>query len=137
MASASVTPIRKSAKTPTIGSLADAMFDLREKRRVLDDQSKEIAAQIAELELQLIDVLDQQGTTKGDGKKASVSISESIQPNVKNWDEVWKFIIKGKHTQLMQLRISAPAWRELCEMKKSPPGIEAFTKRSVNLTVKK
>lgn len=131
---ATVSPIRK---TPTIGSLADAMFDLREKRKVHEEKSKEIAAEIAALELQLIEILDQQGSTKGDGKKASVSISESIQPNVKDWDALWAFIFKGKHKQLMQLRISPPAWRELCELKKPPPGVETFTKRSINLTTKK
>lgn len=134
---ATVVPIRKAVKTPTIGSIADAMFDLREQRRQLDEQSKELGTQLAALELQMIEALDAQGTTKGDGKKASVSISESIQPTVKDWDALWAFIFKGKHKQLMQLRISAPAWRELCELKKAPPGVEAFTKRSINLTTKK
>lgn len=133
----SVSPIRKAVKTPTIGSLADAMFDLREQRKKLDAESKELGTQLEALELQMIEALDAQGTTKGDGKKASVSISDTVVPTVKDWDALWAFIFKGKHKQLMQLRISVSAWRELCELKKAPPGVEAFTKRSINLTKKK
>lgn len=134
---ASVSPIRKTIAARTIGELADLMHKNREDRKVLDDQIKIFNAAYEQLEFELIGILDVQNSTRGDGKKASVSISESVVPAVKDWDALWAFIFKGKHKQLMQLRISAPAWRELCELKKPPPGIESFTKRTINLTTKK
>lgn len=134
---ASVSPIRKAPAARTIGELADLMHKNREDRKVLEDKVKEFNKAYDELELELIGVLDAQKTTRGDGKKASVSISESVVPTVKDWDALWAFIFKGKHKQLMQLRISVPAWRELCELKKAPPGVESFSKRTVNLTTKK
>lgn len=134
---ASVVPIRKSPAIRTIGELADLMHKNREDRKVLDEKVKAFNTAYEELEAELITALDAQKSTRGDGKRASVSISESVVPAVKDWDALWAFIFKGKHKQLMQLRISAPAWRELCELKKAPPGVESFTKRSINLTTKK
>lgn len=134
---ASVSPIRKELAMRTIGELADLMQKNREDRKAIDEKVKAYNTAYDVLEAELIDALDSQKSTRGDGKKASVSISESVVPAVKDWDALWAFIFKGKHKQLMQLRISAPAWRELCELKKPPPGIESFTKRTINLTTKK
>lgn len=134
---ASVSPIRKELAMRTIGELADLMQKNREDRKVIDEKVKEYNTAYDVLEAELINALDSQKSTRGDGKKASVSISETVVPAVKDWDALWAFIFKGKHKQLMQLRISAPAWRELCELKKPPPGIESFTKRTINLTTKK
>lgn len=134
---ASVSPIRKELAMRTIGELADLMQKNREDRKVIDEKVKAYNTAYDVLEAELINALDSQKSTRGDGKKASVSISENVVPAVKDWDALWAFIFKGKHKQLMQLRISAPAWRELCELKKPPPGIESFTKRTINLTTKK
>lgn len=132
MASSNVVALKKT-KTVTIGSLADSMFVLREKKRVLEVEVKDLSKQLEEAEKQMLELLDAQGTTKGDGKKASVSITEAVVPNVTDWDLFWAFVIKGKHTHLLQNRVSAPAWREMCELKKAPPGVVAFTKRTINL----
>lgn len=134
---ASIVPIRKTPAIRKIGELADLMYKNRENRKVLDEKVKAFNTAYEALEAELINALDAQKSTRGDGEKASVSISESVVPAVKDWDALWAYIFKGKHKQLMQLRISAPAWRELCELKKPPPGIESFTKRTINLTTKK
>lgn len=128
---------QEMAKTPTIGGLVDAMFLLREEKRTLEARANDLAAQIETLELQLIEVLDAQGTSRGDGKLASVTVSEAVVPTVKDWDALWAWIIKSKNTQLLQNRISPPAWRELCELNKAPPGVESFTKRGIKLLTKR
>jgi hypothetical protein len=131
---ANVVPIKKSKAEPTIGSVADAMHDLREQRRALDAQSAELKKQYDELEIQLMDLLDKQQVTRGDGKNATVSITESVVPTVKDWDELWAYIFKNKAKQLMQLRVSVEAWRELTALKQKPlPGVESYTKRVINL----
>lgn len=129
--------VRKTPAIRKIGELADLMYKNREDRKVIDEKVKAFNTAYEALETELITALDAQKSTRGAGKHASVSISESVVPAVKDWDALWAFIFKGKYKQLMQLRISAPAWRELCELKKPPPGVESFTKRSITLTTKK
>lgn len=124
------------AKTPTIGNLVDSMYLLREEKRKFDASSEAVSKQIAELETQLIEVLDKQNTSRGDGKFASVSISKTIVPTVTDWDALWGFILKTKSTQLLQRRVSSPAWQELCSLGKIPPGVESFEKRSIKLLTK-
>jgi hypothetical protein len=124
-------------KAETIGGLADAMYLLREEKRQLEAQADEKAKQIETIEQRLIELLDEQETTKGDGRHASVSLTESVLPTVVDWDAVWAYVLKTKNIQLLQNRVSPLAWRELCELKKPPPGIDAFTKRTIRLTTKR
>lgn len=127
----------KAKKAETIGGLADAMYLLREEKRKLEAAAAEKAKEIEVIELRLIELLDEQETTKGDGQHATVSLTEAVLPTVVDWDAVWNYILKTKNTQLLQNRVSPLAWRELCELKKPPPGIDAFTKRTIRLTTKR
>lgn len=121
-------------KAPTVGSLIDKMEALREKRRVIAEQDKTLAAQYAELEVTLMARLDADGTQKASSKKATVSISEVVVANV-DWDLAWPLI--AKNPQLVQRRASDPAFRELFEQKgekfMAKYGMTPFVKRKLNL----
>lgn len=131
MAVSNVLPLKKPKLT--LGAIIDRMSVLRDDKKVVDDQSKEIKAQYDALELQLMEMLDSQETRKGEGKKASASISENVQPNVVDWDVFYAYILKNKFTHLLQRRPSAEACRELFETKGKIPGVEPFIKRTINL----
>jgi hypothetical protein len=122
--------------TKTIGGLADAMFELREHKRELEAEVKKVEESIGLIEQELLELLDAQETTRGDGKLATVSVSEAVVPVVKDWDAFWDYVFRSKNTQLLQNRVSAPAWREICEVESMPPGTEPFVKRGIRLTVK-
>ena len=121
-------------KAPTVGSLIDKMEALREKRRVIAEQDKTLAAQYAELEVTLMARLDADGTQKASSKKATVSISEVVVANV-DWDLAWPLI--AKNPQLIQRRASDPAFRELFEQQgekfMAKYGMTPFVKRKLNL----
>lgn len=122
-------PIRLAPIGPTI----DKMNDLRETKRKLENEVKKIEDQYKELETALFAKLDAEGTTKGAGKNASASISESIVGNVTDWDKFNAYVIKTKFTHLYQRRLSDPAVRELFEQGKKIPGCVPFTNRRLNL----
>ena len=127
------------AKAPaapkTLGGLIDSMFELREQKRALDAQIKELEAKYIELEDALLAKLDSEGTDKAAGKKATVSVTSSVVGNVTDWEAFGAFVLKNKYLHLFQRRLSDPAVRELFEMKGKIPGCEPFTKRRVNLRV--
>ncbi len=117
----------------TVGALIDQMSRLREERRVIAEQDKVLKAAYDATELQLIEALDKQDTRKGEGKLASASIGEVVVAQKLNWNETMKWVARTKNFQLVQQRISDPAYRELRALGKVIPGLEDFTKRSINL----
>lgn len=133
------TPVR----APTIGSLADGMWDLKERKKAADKVVKDIEAEITALETQIFEMLDSQETRKGEGKKASISITSSIQASTENWEDFMKFVQAGKrndkaaYLHLVQRRVSVEAYRELLALGVNVPGIAPFTKRSLSVTTLK
>lgn len=118
---------------PSLGAQIDTMWEIREKKRTLEASIKDLDGQLAEIELQLMEEMEANGVDKMTGKHAGVSITTNTVANITDWDEFWKFIIKTKSTQLLQRRVSDPAYRELLEMGKKVPGAEPFSKKRLNL----
>lgn len=131
---ATVTALRKTKTAPvTIGSLIDGMNGLRELRREIAAQDADLKKQYDAAETQLIELLDQQNTSKGAGRTASASVSETVVFNPVDWETFMDYLIKTKQKHLVQRRVSAPAVLELFTLKGKVPGLEPFTKRSINL----
>ena len=118
---------------PTLGATIDKMYALREDKRALDAKIKTIESEMKELEITMFGQLDAQETTKSQGKKASVSITETVVGNVEDWETFWPYIAKNKFWHLVQKRVSDPGLRELWALKKKTPGVVPFTKRTLNL----
>lgn len=136
--------VRKPAKTtkaetPAVvapGDLIDRLFMLREEKRRIDSEIKEIEAQMTVATDQIFVSLDTLKMTRGDGKFAAVSINESVVPNVEDWDLFLDYIYKKKAGHLLQRRASTEACRETFERKGSIPGVSAFVKRTLSLRTK-
>lgn len=117
----------------TIGQLTDKMHTVREEKRELAEKIKALDEEYNALELQLIEIADEQGITKGDGKLANFTISESTVPQVENWDEFYRYIQKNKYWHLLERRPSITGCRELFDTKGAIPGVQKFTRRRINL----
>lgn len=117
----------------TIGSRIDRMEKLREDKRKLEAQIKELETIYAGLEEMLILEMDKQGIEKASGKKATVSFTNTVVANVEDWDKFLEFVYENKFGHLLQRRVSDPAYRELLEMGKVVPGAMPFSKRRTNL----
>ena len=122
-------------KVPTIGAQIDRLNALREQKRKAEEVVKSISADYEALQEQILQRLKADGTEKASSKKATVSITSSVVANVIDWDIAWKVI--SKNPQLMQRRISDPAFRELLKQKgekwMAKNGFEPFTKTRLNL----
>ena len=133
---ATVTALRKTKPTPakvTVGGLIDQMNTLRERRRVIAAEDTDLKKQYDAIETQLIELLDAEGCSKSTGRTASASISETQVFNIVDWDVFMTYLIKSKQGHLVQRRVSAPAVAEVFTLKGAVPGLEPFTKRSINL----
>lgn len=119
-----------------IGVNIDALWELREKKRALEQQIKDIQSEMDDLQFDIIEAMDREGTTTGAAKKASASISESIVPSVEDWDAFHAFIHRHKSYHLLERRPSVTGCRELFETKGKIPGVVPFKKRTLKITSK-
>lgn len=123
---------------PTIGEIIDAMWRVREAKRVVSAKEKELGGKLNRLELMLIEQLDAQKTRKGEGLTASAAIQTSVEPRATEWDKVNTWILRHKDLSLLQKRLAPARYRELLkEYPRGIPGLESFEKRSIRLTTLK
>lgn len=125
----------KAANKPNdLGTDGALLFDIREKKRALEEQVKALEAQAEEVQQRLMETMVSQGldkfTVAGCG---TVSVSKSVVADVQDWDEFYGFIHKKKYWHLLQKRVSDPAYRELLEANTKVPGVQPFTKTRLNL----
>lgn len=120
----------------TLAQLGDKMFDVRELKREYEDKIKVLDEEYKNLETQLMESMDEQGITKGDGKQANFTISENVVPQVDNWDEFYRYIHRNKYWHLLERRPSVTGCRELFDTKGAIPGVQKFTRRRINLRTK-
>lgn len=118
-----------------------AKIDLRQKLKAEKEEAAKVVdaieAHIVSVETALLAQLDKEETTNGGGKLATVSVTESVVPNVQDWDSFYKYIARMKYYHLLERRPSVTGCRELFETKGAIPGVMPFTKRKLNFTTKK
>ena len=124
---------KPAAKAPSLGTLVDKLWSVREKRRELDAQVKELEGQASDLESEIMETMAEQGLDKMSGAMASVSITTNTVANVEIWDDFLAFVYKKKYGHLLQRRVSDPAYRELLEQGVKVPGVSPFSKQRLNL----
>lgn len=117
----------------SIGASIDKLFALREKKRAHEKSISDIEKEIALMEIDLMLLMKAEGVDKATGKKASVSITTNIRPNVTDWDAFYAFIHRWKYYHLLEKRPSVTGCRELFETKGMIPGVVPFSKETLNL----
>ena len=118
---------------PSIGELIDQLHALRESRRALEEEVGELVKQASILEATLMEQMAAQNVSKATGNKATVSISESVKPNVENWDSFYDFIRKNNYFHLLERRPSVTGCPELLEQRGMIPGVVPFVHKKLNL----
>lgn len=119
-------------KVPTVGSMIDKLEALREKKRDAAEKLKVAEDAYNALQQTLIERLQTEGMASASGKKATVSLSNTIVANMVDWDSFTAYVKKTGYFHLLQRRVSDPAFRELLEAKGKVPGLEPFTKVKLN-----
>ncbi len=124
-----------SAPLPTVGAIIDHMWAAREEKRRLEAEVKQVESRIKDIEAKLADRMRAEGLKKATGTKATASFGEpTVSANVTDWDLLWPYIAKNKYFHMVQRRINDTAYRELLDLGKKVPGVEAFTKQRLNLS---
>lgn len=123
------------AAKPTVGALIDELYELREQLRMLNKQAKEVGEARDAIEKRLMEAMDAQGVEQSRGAQATATISETVEPQVEDWESYYRFIRRNNAFYLLQRRPAAAPYREMLAQRngKPIPGVQSFIKRSVNL----
>lgn len=119
-----------------IGDKIDELYQLRESKRALEEQLKDINKEMVAIESDLIDQMDAAKTSKSATDTASVSISKSVVPAVEDWDKFYDFIQQNGYFHMLERRPAALACREMFEQGGQIPGVVPFVKRKLNIKSK-
>ncbi len=119
----------------TLGRKIDALNLHRSKIRDLEKKIDILKAKYTDMATTIMDEMEKQDIYDSTGKTASVHLKNTEVANVKDWEKVYNYIHRHKAYHMMFRRIADAVWREECETARGHkiPGIESFTRRSLNL----
>lgn len=122
--------------TDSVNKLITTLYKKREALTAINKKVKVLEEERDEIAERLIAALDAQGIEQSRVKGlATATISESIVPQVEDWDKYWAFIGKHKAFYLLERRPAVVAYRELLETRKGRkiPGVTSFKRRTIRL----
>lgn len=122
-----------SLRPATLGKLIDRMWEQREKKRAKQTEIELLEAQIEETEALILTRLDDEEVDTGRGKKAAVSIGETICFSISDFERFAKYVRRNNYFHLFQRRVSDLAVRELYQGNRVVPGLTPFKRRRINL----
>jgi hypothetical protein len=117
-----------------LGATIDSLYALRQARLEKQREVDAMKAEEAQFRVHIIELLENAGLAKASGGMATAGIRTTVEPLVVDWDPVFEFIRKENRFELIQKRISAPAWRELKESGILVPGTEENPVIDISLT---
>lgn len=120
-------------KKPTLGDLVDQLSTLRTARLALEETVKTMKKDESRIEDEFLQLADDQKTTVAAGQLAKASITDSVVPQVNDWDALYRFIQRKKYWHLLERRCASASYRELLEQGVKVPGTVPFTRRKLNL----
>ena len=117
-----------------LGLLIDELYETRQKRLELTKQVNALKTAEVTMRGVILQTLKDMGMSKGTGSLATCGITKSTEPVINEWELVHAYIREHDRFDLIQKRISVPAWRELHESGVLVPGTEPVEVQDVSLT---
>lgn len=118
---------------PRLDDLAQQRFELRERKRALNNEIAEIDRELDENEIQILEVADALGMKRFAVGKLTFSVSENVVGSVEDWDKVYEYIKENDAFYLLQRRLANAAFKEMLDDGNDLPGVVPFVKRSINM----
>ena len=120
----------------TTRQIVAKMVEIRDERRRISARDKELITEGKSFEMELLLRLDDQGMEKVSTAEGTATISETILPQVVDWDAFYEYMRDNDALYLLQKRPAAAAFREMHESGQSIAGVEPFTQRTIGLRKK-
>lgn len=117
-----------------VGELIDIYYRVREERKLIREQDKELTRKLDVLKEAIIEKLDAEKSDLGRGLVATASVTENVVGTMKDYERFSQFVYRHKALHLLDKRINSAAYREMLEERGEVPGVEPFTRRDLSVT---
>lgn len=107
---------------------------LRERKKNLKKQIKEINQQMELLEGELFKLLGEKNLVSMKTEEVTVSIKKQPVPVLEDWDKYFKYAKRKGNEDLIQKSVPSRAWRERYDDGKKVPGTSSFQRVSLSVT---
>lgn len=117
-----------------LGELGDSIFSKSAEIAAVDARRKELDQEKRDLENQLLTAMQDAGTEIVRGSLATVSISQTVKPQIVDIEKLYQFVARKKAFHLFERRIASTAYREMRDQIGKPiPGLSEFTVTKLNV----
>ena len=118
-----------------LGELGDAIYAKTQEIAKANETVKRLELDRKQMEDELLGRMQEAGTDIVRGENATVSINETIRPQIADWDALAAFVQRKKALHLFERRISSTAYREMKQSlgNKPVPGLTEFTQLRLNV----
>lgn len=122
-----------------IGPEVDKLDKLRNEVSKLNKQLEEVRKAKTAQENKVMSLLEEQGLEMGAGTAITASIVEEEIGSLKDWEKFFQFARRQNAPELIQHRISQPAFREMLQHRKGKqiPGTELVTLKKLSVTARR
>lgn len=106
-----------------IDTLIQQYIDIKNERAALATKDKELSQQGSKLQADIMHAMSEAGTYKAataDGH--SVSMVKKTHPAIIDWAQFYEYVAETKNFDLLQKRLSAPAFRDRWDAGTPIPG---------------
>jgi hypothetical protein len=105
-----------------IGEMIDRLIALKADRKELSHQDTILAREQSALEASILHAMFEVGTTRAESPSGSVSAKKKIVPAVTDWNEFYQWVAQHDAFDLLQRRLSGPAFRDRWDEGVAVPG---------------
>jgi hypothetical protein len=105
-----------------IGEMIDRLIALKADRKELSQQDTILAREQSALEASILHAMFEVGTTRAESPSGSVSAKKKIVPAVTDWNEFYQWVAQHDAFDLLQRRLSGPAFRDRWDEGVAVPG---------------
>ena len=117
-----------------LGTLIDKLSDLRERKRGLDEDRKEINKEYETVEHEIMDFMEINKLEKASGENATASYKIETYPQVDDKEKLTLWVVKENRYEFLQSRVNMGPVKEMLDADNLlPDGVTVFTKPKLSL----
>lgn len=120
-----------------LGTKVTEFLKLKQKIKKKNVEVEDLKAIASVLEGEIIKGLENGKIERSDVALGSVSLKKSNVWSAKDWDKIWKYILKNKDKALLQKRLSQATFNEYLEEGVKIPGTEKLIKKTLSVGYKR
>jgi hypothetical protein len=120
--------------TQTTDELIDTLYSIRESKYQVKHEMDKLDKVYDEIENELMHRCTNNNIKTMGTTVAKISLSESVVPNVEDWDKLQAYIKENDAFFLLKRQVNVGPYREIVNAGDSLPGVVPFTKLKLSLT---